>query len=139
MSDIDELIEKGLHRRKVTRKELESVLGKGNEASFIVQELRFFFSHLRYRLKIAIKYGRAFLQPGATPHMAEVANIWMVIKLKLLNIKVDGNGMKFLDQSDNMMAIAWMLRSTYYKKENRPEAILREIMARSLSKTSFSI
>ena len=204
MSDIDELIEKGLHRRKVTRKEIESVLGKANEASFIVKELRFFFSRLRYRLKIAIRYGRAFLQPGeiedlqlirktieilskkgrslnhvsmtipslflkqdastsvgiggfmdlgygwriifhpeilelfhinTLEHMAGVANIWMAIKL--LDINGDGNGMKFLDQSDNMTAIAWMLRSTYFEKENRPEAILREIMARHLATLLF--
>ncbi|GFH61799.1 hypothetical protein CTEN210_18275 [Chaetoceros tenuissimus] len=204
MSDIDELIEKGLHRQKVTRKDIESVLGKANEASFIVRELRFFFSRLRYRLKIAIKYRRAFLQPGeiedlrlirntieilsekgrslnhvsmtipslflkqdastsvgiggfmdlgygwriifhpeilkffhinTLEHMAGVANIWMAIKL--LNINGDGNGMKFLDQSDNMTAIAWMLRSTYYEKENRPEAILREIMARHLATLLF--
>lgn len=204
MSDIDELISKGSLKQAVTRTEIESVLGKANEASFIVRELRFFFSRLRYRLKIAIRHDRAFLQPGeiedlrlirntidtlskegrslnhvsmtipslflkqdastsvgiggfmdlgfgwriifhpkilelfhinTLEHMAGVVNIWMAIKL--LNIDGDGNGMKFLDQSDNMTAVAWMLRSTYYEKENRPEAILREIMARHLADLLF--
>lgn len=33
--------------------------------------------------------------------------------------------------------VSWMLRSTYYEKENRPDAALREIMARHLADLLF--
>ena len=61
MMDIDDLIEKGRNKERVYRQELESIIGKANEAAFIARELRFFLSRLRFRLKCAIKYGSAFL------------------------------------------------------------------------------
>jgi hypothetical protein len=200
MIDIDELIEKGRNKERVFRQELESILGKANEAAFIARELRFFLSRLRFRLKCAIQHGSAFLRLqevqdlqlikrmikdlatkgrslnhvsvtlpslflkqdasssvgmggfndlgfawkivlhpeilelfhiNSLEHLAGVINIWMATLL--LHLNGDGNGMKFLDQSDNMTAIAWMIRSSYFNSEDKADARIREIISRKLA------
>ena len=51
--DIDDLITKISEKEPVTTKELESMIGKLNTASYIHSEGRFFMSRIRYSLKVS--------------------------------------------------------------------------------------
>ena len=51
----------------------------------------------------------------------------------LLHLNGDGNGMKFLDQSDNMTAIAWMIRSSYFNTVDKADSRIREVISRKLA------
>lgn len=63
-------------------------------------------------------------------HLAEVKNIWMASLL--LHLIGDGNGMKFLDQSDNMTALAWM-KTSYFDSRDKADSRIREIISRKLA------
>ena len=63
-------------------------------------------------------------------HLAEVTNIWMASLL--LHLIGDGNGMKFLDQSDNMTALAWM-KTSYFDSRDKADSRIREIILRKLA------
>ncbi|GFH53887.1 hypothetical protein CTEN210_10363 [Chaetoceros tenuissimus] len=194
LHDLSSIIDKGCSSDWVTKQELESLIGKLNEAAHICNEGRFFLAHIRNCLSRAEKYTRAKLHKGEIldlelwtvllkklmvdgrslnhvnptipslflkqdasseegiggfndlgfawryifdtaikgndfihintwEQLAGVVNIWYAILL--LDID-NGQGMKFLDQSDNMTALKWMLTSKYYDSKEHVQSILLE-------------
>ncbi|GFH62146.1 hypothetical protein CTEN210_18622 [Chaetoceros tenuissimus] len=186
--DFDDLILKGKKKERIYRKELESIIGKANEAAVIARELRFFLSRLRFRLKCAITHGSAYLHLediqdlqllrrsiehlatkgrslnhvsttlpslfmkqdasstvgmggfndlgfawkiilhpdildlfhiNSLEHLAGVTNIWMASLL--------------LHQSDNMTALAWMFKTSYFDSRDKADSRIREIISRKLA------
>ena len=62
--DIDELIDKQKRNEPIRTKALESMIGKLNHASYLVNEGRFFLTRLRRRLRLCKKYKQNKLLQG---------------------------------------------------------------------------
>ena len=83
------------------------------------------FSHIK---------GNDFTHINTWEQLAGVGNIWYAILL----LDIDNGQGKFLDQSDNMTALKWMLTSKYYDSKEHVLSILCETISSKLAKILLS-
>ena len=88
--DLSSIIDKGGSNQWVSKQELESLIGKLNEAAHICNEGRFFLARIRNCLSRAEKHTRAKLHKGEILDL----ELWTVLLKKLM---VDGRSLNHVN------------------------------------------